>query len=107
MRVSEIMDVYEQKLSALAVCTNITSLQENTHTPLPVSVRNPLDLCVPACVSLTLCVCVCVCQSKESRLQDLLQAKALALSQADRLISQYRCQRAQAEAEVTHTHTLS
>ena len=38
VRVSEIMDVYEQKLSALAVCTNITSLQENTHTRNPVQV---------------------------------------------------------------------
>jgi hypothetical protein len=39
-------------------------------------------------------------QTKEEHLQDLLDAKAMALNHADKLIAQYRARKAQADAEV-------
>lgn len=83
--VSQIIDVYEQKLSAFAVSASACTLS-------------------PVCF-LCLIGPLCVLQSKERCLQDLLEAKALALAQADRLIAQYLLERAQAEAEVTLAHT--
>ncbi|XP_065193567.1 protein CIP2A-like isoform X1 [Sycon ciliatum] len=44
--------------------------------------------------------------TKETHLQDLLEAKTMALSQADRLIAQYRCRRAQSESECTKLRAL-
>uniref|UniRef100_A0ABM0MMM4 Protein CIP2A-like n=1 Tax=Saccoglossus kowalevskii TaxID=10224 RepID=A0ABM0MMM4_SACKO len=38
-------------------------------------------------------------QTRENQLKDLLEAKAMALSQADRLISQYRFRKTQSEAQ--------
>ena len=71
-RSSEIMSVYEYKLQTMAVSYN-------------------------ASVDSVLCWYL---QSKENHLQDLLEAKALALSQADRLIGEYRSKRTQVDKEV-------
>ena len=39
-------------------------------------------------------------------LKDLLDAKALALAQADRLIAQYRCRKAESEVEMSRLRAL-
>jgi len=39
--------------------------------------------------------------TKEQHLQDLLEAKTLALTQADRMLAQYRSRKGQDEAEVS------
>ena len=39
-------------------------------------------------------------QGRERHLEDLMEAKTQALSQSDRLLAQFRCRQAQADAEV-------
>ncbi|XP_065684647.1 protein CIP2A homolog L isoform X2 [Hydra vulgaris] len=43
---------------------------------------------------------------RETHLEDLLNAKTLALTQSDRLIAQYRCRQAQSEAECLKLRTM-
>ncbi|KAL4232964.1 hypothetical protein ACF0H5_007652 [Mactra antiquata] len=45
-------------------------------------------------------------QTKEQHLQDLLEAKTLALTQADRMLSQYRARKGQDEAECNRVRSL-
>ena len=59
----------------------------------------------PACKALKI-VSMCsfkiifLLQTKEQHLQDLLEAKTLALNQADRMLNQHRARKGQDEAEV-------
>ena len=46
-------------------------------------------------------------KTKGSHVEDLLEAKSLALEQADRLIAEYRCKRVKADAEVCHVFIIA